>query len=102
MARTQSDLDSFNSDIGCVTIKVDISDNVAARVVMQKAGTCEFIINNAGTNVLESVLVTEEGYEAVMGEPLRANLDLRSGICQRSCGLWRWWFDRGFSIDRTI
>ena len=102
MARTQSDLDSLNSDIGCVTIKVDISDNVAARVVMQKAGTCEFIINNAGTNVLESVLVTEEGYEAVMGEPLRADLDLRPGICQRSCGLWRWWFDRGFSIDRTI
>ena len=54
----------------------------AARVVMQKAGTCEFIINNAGTNVLESVLVTEEGYEAVMGEPLRADLDLRPGICQ--------------------
>ena len=102
MARTQSDLDSLNSDIGCVTIKVDISDNVAARVAMQKAGTCEFLINNAGTNVLESVLVTEEGYEAVMGEPLRADLDLRPGIFQRSCGLWRWWFDRGFSIDRTI
>ena len=93
MARTQSDLDSLKSDIGCVTIKVDLSDNVAARVAMQKAGTCEFIINNAGTNVLESVLVTEEGYEAVMGEPLRADLDLRPGICPRSCGLWRWWFD---------
>ena len=103
MARTQSDLDSLKSDFGCVTIKVDLSDNVAARVAMQKAGTCDFLINNAGTNVPASVLeMTEEGYEAVMGEPLRADLDLRPGICQRSCGLWRWWFDRGFSIDRTI
>ena len=62
MARTQSDLDSLKSDIGCVTIKVDLSDNVAARVAMQKAGTCDFLINNAGTNVPASVLeMTEEG-----------------------------------------
>ena len=75
MARTQSDLDSLKSEIGCVTIKVDLSDNVAARVAMQKAGTCDFLINNAGTNVPASVLeMTEEGYEAVMGEPLRATL----------------------------
>ena len=75
MARTQSDLDSLKSDIGCVTIKVDLSDNVAARVAMQKAGTCDFLINNAGTNVPASVIeMTEEGYETVMGINLRAPL----------------------------
>ena len=68
MARTQSDLVSLQADIGCTTIKVDLTDNVAARAVMEQAGTCDYLINCAGTNVLESVLVmTEEGYEAVMG-----------------------------------
>ena len=75
IARTQGDLDSLKSDIGCVTIKVDLSDNVAARIAMQKAGTCDFLINNAGTNVPASVIeMTEEGYETVMGINLRAPL----------------------------
>ena len=68
MARTQSDLVSLQADIGCTTIKVDLTDNVDARAAMKQAGTCDYLINCAGTNVLESVLVmTEEGYEAVMG-----------------------------------
>ena len=75
MARTQRDLDSLQADIGCVTIKVDLSDNEAARTAMKKAGTSDYLINCAGTNVLESVLgMTEEGYEAVMGINLRAAL----------------------------
>ena len=42
---------------------------------MKQAGTCDYLINCAGTNVLESVLeMTEEGYEAVMGINLRAAL----------------------------
>ena len=75
MARTQSDLVSLQAEIGCTTIKVDLSDNVAARAAMKQAGTCDYLINCAGTNVLESVLeMTEEGYEAVMGINLRAAL----------------------------
>ena len=75
MARTQSDLVSLQADIGCTTIKVDLSDNVAARAAMKQAGTCDYLINCAGTNVLESVLeMTEDGYEAVMGINLRAAL----------------------------
>ena len=75
MARTQSDLVSLQADIGCTTIKVDLTDNVAARAAMKQAGTCDYLINCAGTNVLESVLeMTEEGYEAVMGINLRAAL----------------------------
>ncbi len=75
MARTQSDLVSLQADIGCTTIKVDLTDNVAARAAMKQAGTCDYLINCAGTNVLESVLeMTEDGYEAVMGINLRAAL----------------------------
>ena len=75
MARTQSDLVSLQAEIGCTTVKVDLTDNFAARAAMKQAGTCDYLINCAGTNVLESVLeMTEEGYEAVMGINLRAAL----------------------------
>jgi NAD(P)-dependent dehydrogenase (short-subunit alcohol dehydrogenase family) len=75
MARTQSDLDSLTAETGCTAIKVDLSDNAAARTAMQQAGTCDFLINCAGTNVLESLLeLTEKGYETVMGINLRAAL----------------------------
>lgn len=75
MARTASDLDSLTSETGCETIQVDLSDNDAARAAMAQAGTVDFLINCAGTNVLESVLdMTDEGYEAVMGINLRAAL----------------------------
>ncbi len=75
MARTQSDLVNLQADIACTTFKVDLTDNVAARAAMKQAGTCDYLINCAGTNVLESVLeMTEEGYETVMGINLRAAL----------------------------
>jgi NAD(P)-dependent dehydrogenase (short-subunit alcohol dehydrogenase family) len=75
MARTQSDLDSLKADIGCETIVVDLSDNESARAAMKKAGTSDYLINNAGTNVPASLLeMTEEGYETVMGINLRAVL----------------------------
>ena len=60
MARTQSDLDSLQADIGCVTIKVDLSDNKSARAAMKKAGTSDYLINNAGTNVPASLLEMTE------------------------------------------
>ncbi len=75
MARTASDLESLAADTGCETIQVDLSDNTAARAAMAQAGPVDFLINCAGTNVLESVLdMTDEGYEAVMGINLRAAL----------------------------
>jgi NAD(P)-dependent dehydrogenase (short-subunit alcohol dehydrogenase family) len=75
MARTKSDLDSLSSETSCRSIIVDLMDNAAARGAMKEAGTCDFLINCAGTNVLETVLeMTDEGYEAVMGINLRAAL----------------------------
>lgn len=75
MARTKSDLDSLGQETGCRSIIVDLMDNTAARAAMKEVGTCDFLINCAGTNVLESVLdMTDAGYEAVMGINLRAAL----------------------------
>lgn len=75
MARTKSDLDNLSNETGCRSLVVDLMDNTAARDAMKTAGTCDFLINCAGTNVLESVLeMTDEGYEAVMGINLRAAL----------------------------
>ncbi|SON54221.1 3-oxoacyl-[acyl-carrier-protein] reductase FabG [Hartmannibacter diazotrophicus] len=75
MARTPSDLETLASGIGARTITVDLADNAAARAAMTEAGTADYLINCAGTNVLESVLdMTEDGYETVMGINLRAAL----------------------------
>jgi|TARA_R110001583_G_scaffold105494_1_gene253283 NAD(P)-dependent dehydrogenase (short-subunit alcohol dehydrogenase family) len=75
MARTQSDLDALGAKIGARTIQADLSQSRAARNAMQTAGIADFLINCAGTNVLESVLeMTDEGYETVMSINLHAAL----------------------------
>ncbi|QHQ35106.1 SDR family oxidoreductase [Algicella marina] len=75
MARTQSDLDSLSAETGSTSIAVDLLDTSAARSAMQAAGTCDFLVNCAGTNVLERVVdMTDAGYEAVVGINLRAAL----------------------------
>ena len=75
LSRTQSDLDSLEAGIGARTIRVDLADVTATRAAMAEAGPCDFLINSAGINVLESVTdMTEAGYEAVLGINLRAAL----------------------------
>jgi NAD(P)-dependent dehydrogenase (short-subunit alcohol dehydrogenase family) len=75
ISRTQSDLDSLRAAIGGRSIAADLSSPVDARQAMTRAGTCDMLVNCAGTNVLESVLdMTEAGYEAVMGINLRSAL----------------------------
>ncbi|MEX0277475.1 MAG: SDR family oxidoreductase [Ruegeria sp.] len=75
MARTQEDLEELSRLTGCRSIQVDLMDNDAARNAMDDAGVCDFLINCAGTNVLQSVLdMTDDGYETVMGINLRAAL----------------------------
>ena len=75
MARTVSDLDSLAAETGARAILADLADSSAAREAMREAGPSDFLVNCAGTNVLESVLeMTEDGYEAVLGINLRAPL----------------------------
>lgn len=75
LGRTAADLDSLRDEIGGRGIAVDLADPAAARAAMRDAGTCDYLINSAGINVLESALeMTEAGYEAVLGINLRAAL----------------------------
>lgn len=75
ISRTQSDLDSLQADTGGRSIAADLSDPWAARIAMAQAGTCDFLVNCAGTNVLESLLdMSDAGYETVMGINLRSAL----------------------------
>lgn len=75
MARTQADLDSLSDEIGSTGIAVDLSDTAAALAAMKQATGADFLVNCAGTNVIESIVdLTEEGYEAVMGINVRATL----------------------------
>lgn len=75
LSRTQSDLDSLRAEVGGRSIRVDLADPGATRAAMAEAGTCDFLVNSAGINVLQSALdMTEAGYEAVMGINLRAAL----------------------------
>ena len=75
LGRTRSELDSLRAEIGGRSITVDLSDPAAARRAMAEAGACDFLVNNAGINVLESVLdMSDTGYEAVLGLNLRGAL----------------------------
>lgn len=75
IGRTRVDLEFLTDEIGCRSIMVDLADVQAARGAMAEAGTCDFLVNSAGINVLQSVLdMTEDGYEAVLGTNLRAAL----------------------------
>jgi len=75
ISRTKADLDSLTEQSGCRGIAADLSDPAAARDAMTQAGTCDFLVNCAGTNVLENLLdMTDAGYDTVMGINLRSAL----------------------------
>ncbi|TQS73624.1 SDR family oxidoreductase [Rhodobacteraceae bacterium] len=75
LSRTASDLDSLRAEIGGRSITVDLSDPAATRAAMAEAGTCDYLINSAGINVLETSFdMTDAGYDAVMKINLHAAL----------------------------
>lgn len=75
ISRTGADLDSLAAETGSRSVVADLADPAAARRAMADAGTCDFLVNCAGTNVLESLLeMSDAGYETVMGINLRTAL----------------------------
>ena len=73
ISRTRADLDSLGE--GCRGIVADLSDPAAARAAMAEAGDADYLVNCAGTNVLESLTeMTDAGYDAVMDINLRSAL----------------------------
>ncbi|MEM1129280.1 MAG: SDR family oxidoreductase [Pseudomonadota bacterium] len=75
MARTAADLDTLETEIGAKAVVVDLSDAASARQAVQAAGQVDYLINCAGTNVLEGILdMTDDGYDTIMDINLRAAL----------------------------
>lgn len=73
ISRTASDLESLGA--GCQGIVADLSEPAAARRAMAEAGPADFLVNCAGTNVLESLIeMTDAGYGTVMNINLRTAL----------------------------
>ncbi len=73
--RSRETLETLSAETGARIVTADLSDPAQARAAMKDAGTCDYLINCAGTNVLEPVLdMTDEGYETVLGINLRAAL----------------------------
>lgn len=83
LSRTRSDLDTLAAETGCRVLAVDLSDPDATRAAMAEAGLCDFLVNCAGTNVLQSVVeMTDAGYDAVMDINLRAALIVAQHFAQ--------------------
>lgn len=75
MARTAADLETLVAETGGRAIPVDLSDSAAARSAMARAGPADFLVNCAGTNVLEPLTdMTDKGYDAVLDLNLRGAL----------------------------
>lgn len=75
LARTKADLDRLEGETRGQSLAVDLTDRSAARAAMRDVGTCDFLVNCAGTNVLEPLLeMSDAGYDAVLNLNLRAAL----------------------------
>lgn len=75
ISRGRPALESLAAECGARIISADISKPSGARAAMKEAGTCDFLVNCAGTNVLETTLeMTDEGYNTVLDINLRAAL----------------------------
>ncbi|MFV0333248.1 MAG: SDR family oxidoreductase [Tropicimonas sp.] len=75
ISRGREALESLAAETGARIISADLSSPAAARAAMAQAGTCDYLVNCAGTNVLETVLeMTDEGYDTVLDINLRAAL----------------------------
>lgn len=83
ISRTQSDLDSLLRETGGRAIAADLAEADEARRAMAEAGTCDFLVNCAGTNVLESLLdLSDAGYAQIMNINLRAALICAQAFAQ--------------------
>ena len=73
MARTETDLQSLCEEVGGRYIVVDLADAAAAREAARDAMPADFLVNCAGTNILQSFLeVSADDFDQVIAVNLRA------------------------------
>ena len=77
LSRSPADLDELRAETGCSTIAVDLADAEEARRAAHEALPVDFLVNNAGTTDLQSVLdMTVESFDRLMAVNARAPLIL--------------------------
>lgn len=87
MGRTEADLDSLLAEIGCTFIVVDLADAEATRAAARSAMPVDFLVNNAGTTILESFLDTSvESFETLMAVNARAPMILAQEYARERIG----------------
>lgn len=75
LSRSAGDLESLAAEIGCRTIVADLADPEAARSAARAAMPVDLLVNNAGTNILASLLETRvEDFDRVHAVNTRAPL----------------------------
>jgi L-xylulose reductase len=91
LSRTQDDLDSLKTELGCQTILADIGDADAARAAAESAGAIDLLVNNAGIALIQPFMeTTVEAFDETMAVNLRAVLVISQvvarGMIQRGTG----------------
>lgn len=77
LSRTASDLESLVAEIGCTPLMGDLADADVARYLARSAMPVDFLVNNAGTTILEAFLDTSvESFETLMAVNTRAPMIL--------------------------
>ncbi len=73
VSRTQSDLDSLQTETGCSTIVADLTSAEGAKLAAEAAGEIDLLVNNAGIALLDSFLeATVEDFDETLAVNLRA------------------------------
>ncbi|NDR56935.1 SDR family oxidoreductase [Aliiruegeria sabulilitoris] len=73
MGRTEADLQSLFDEVGGRYIVVDLADAAAAREAARDAMPADFLVNCAGTNILQSFLeVSADDFDRIIAINLRA------------------------------
>ena len=83
LARTVADLDSLKAEIGGRSIVVGLADPAAARSAAPEAMPADYLVNCAGTDILELfVEMTDAAFDTVIEVDLRAALIVAQEFAQ--------------------
>ncbi len=87
LSRTQADLDELRNEIGCDTIRADLSDPDEARRAAEQAGPVDLLVNNAGVAILEPFLdATVEAFDTTFAINVRAVMIISQVVARGMIG----------------
>ncbi len=73
LTRSADDVAKLKAELGIEAVQVDLADPVATKAAAEAGGSCDYLINNAGTTELQSFLeTTVEAFDRLMAVNTRA------------------------------